>query len=197
MPATPLQVAFIVKDSDSVALSNIQVTCSNETTAQSTAKNTSSDGGVIFNLGSLQDFSSGWNIGDKISVFSLYQGYQQSFSFTIPAVGSTTTIKDDSGSTVGSFVGGIGMTSGTLTLVSVPATPSLRYFTSQEFLDYFDLKTKDDDAEHGVSLLQLAKIGEMVEHDIDSDCQTKFVTIQEITTVPLYSQMENLQSTMM
>ena len=174
MASTPLQIGLRIQYPSGTNLANVNATVSNETTDQSTTKTTNSSGEVIFNLGSTVDFSKGWNIGNKISVVSLYTGFQQSFSFTIPAVGTTLDIKDDSNVSVGSFVGGIGMSNGTLVLVAVPSLPSIRYYTGQEFLDYFDLKTRDQDAEHGISLLQLAKVGEAIEHDIDSDCRTKF-----------------------
>ena len=66
------------------------------------------------------------------------------------------------------------MTTGTLALVASPSLPSLRYYTGQEFLDYFQLKTKDVDAENGIDLLQLTRIGQQVEQEIDSMTNTKF-----------------------
>ncbi len=174
MVSVPLLIGFAVKDSDATVLANVQVTCRNETTNQAKTDNTASDGKIIFNLGSTADFSKGWNVSDKINVFSLYRGFQQDFSFTIPASGTAITVKDSSGVTVGTFRGGMGMDVGTLILVVVPSLPSIRYFIAQEFLDYFNMKTTDVDAENGINLLQLAKIGEMVENDIDNDTQSKF-----------------------
>ncbi len=156
------------------ATPNLNLTCTNEATAQSTTKTTVSDGKVLFNLGSTVDFSKGWNVGDKVSVVAIYTSFEQKFSFTIPAVGSTINIKDNSGSNVGSFIGGSGMSNGFLDLVASPSIPSLRYYTSQEFLDYFNLKTKEDDAENGIELLQLTRIGQQVEQEIDSMTNTKF-----------------------
>ena len=156
------------------ATANLNVTCTNEATTQSTTKTTASDGKLIFNLGSTRDFSKGWNVGNVISVASIYTSFEQNFSFTIPAVGSSVSIKDASGTDVGSFVGGSGMSIGTLALVSAPSLPSLRYFSGQEFLDYFDLKDKNTDAVNGVNLVQLSRIGQQVEQEIDSMTNTKF-----------------------
>ncbi len=174
MASTPLLIGFTVEQPAGTIRANIQVTCRNENTNQLKTDNTASDGKIIFNLGSTRDFSDGWNVGDRVSVFSLYRGFEQNFSLTIPAVGTTITVKDSAGTTVGSFIGGMGMSTGTFILAETAVIPALRYYTSQEFLDYFDLKTKDIDSENGISLLQLAKIGEMVELDIDTDCRTKF-----------------------
>ena len=156
-----------------VATANLNATCRNENTNQSVIKTTVADGKLIFNLGSTVDFSNGWNVGDKVSVFSLYAGFEQKFSFTIPAALVTINIKDNSGADVGSFKGGFGM-NGFLDLVESPTSPSLRYFTIQEFLDHYELKTKEVDSENGIELLQLTRIGESVEQQIDSDTNTKF-----------------------
>jgi len=156
------------------ATANINVTARNENTNQSKTDTTVSDGKVLFNLGSTKDFSKGWNVGDVVSVSAIYTGFEQKFSFTIPSSGTTITIKDASGSSVGSFVGGMGMTEGVLALVASPDIPSLRYYTAQEFLDYFNLKTKDVDAENGIEILQLTRIGQQVEQEIDSLANTKF-----------------------
>ena len=66
------------------------------------------------------------------------------------------------------------MSFGTLALATVPSLPSLRYFTGQEFLDQFQLKTTDQDSENGISMVQLARIGEQVEGEIDSLTNSKF-----------------------
>ena len=63
---------------------------------------------------------------------------------------------------------------GTLILAAAPSIPSIRYFTPQEFLDYYNLKTKDVDSENGIDLLQLTRIGQQVEGEIDSLTNSKF-----------------------
>ena len=175
MPSTPLLVGLQVQQPSGTNRSNIQVTCSNESTSQSTTKNTdATDAKVLFNLGSTVDFSKGWNVGDKVSVFSLYLGFEQHFSFTIPAFGTSISIKDNSNVVVGSFTGGMGMSNGVLVLVAVSASPSLRYFTTQEWFDYFNMNTKDVDAENGIEVLRLIRIGRAVETLIDSETNSKF-----------------------
>ncbi len=158
----------------SIATANLNVTCTNEATAQSTTKTTASDGKLIFNLGSTKDFSKGWNVGNVVNVASIYTSFEQKFSFTIPAQGDSVAIKDASGTDVGTFLGGSGISNGVLTLVSAPSLPSLRYYTGQEFLDYYNLKDKNTDAENGVDLVQLSRIGQQVEQEIDSMTNTKF-----------------------
>ena len=59
-------------------------------------------------------------------------------------------------------------------MVAVPSLPSLRYYTGQEFLDYYNLKSKDVDAENGIDLIQLTRIGQGVEQEIDSATNSKF-----------------------
>ena len=174
MPSTPLLIGLTIEQPADTAKANIQVTCRNETTNESKTDNTASDGKVIFNVGDLSDYPAGWNVGDKINVFSLYTGWENSFSFTIPSAGTTITLRDTAGVSVGSFIGGQGMTNGILVLTESPASPSLRYYTSQEFLDYYNLKTKDIDAENGINLLQLNLIGQQVEQEIDSLTNSKF-----------------------
>ena len=83
------------------------------------------------------------------------------------------SVTDASGVAVGTFKGGFGII-GTLALVAVPSLPSLRYYTGQEFLDFYNLKTKDVDSENGIDMLQLTRIGQGVEQEIDSMTNTKF-----------------------
>ncbi len=173
MVSSPLLIGLTVKVSGT-ATANLNLTCTNEATAQSTTKTTASDGKTIFNLGSTVDFSKGWNVGDRVSVAAIYTSFEQKFSFTIPAATVEVAITDSAGVAVGTFIGGSGMPFGTLTLASAPSLPSLRYFTGQEFFDYYNFKTSDIDAENGISLIQLKLIGEQVEAEIDSLTNSKF-----------------------
>lgn len=173
MASTPLIIGLTIEQPSGTIRPDIQVKTTNENTTDSKTLTSGNDGKVIFNLGKVADFPSGWNVGDVVSVYSLYQGFEQKFSFTIPAKGTTLAIKDASNVDVGSLIGGYGL-QGTLLLVATPDAPSLRYFTPQEWLDYFNMKTKDQDAENGIELLQLTRIGQMVEQGIDSDTNSKF-----------------------
>ncbi len=173
MVSSPLLIGLTIK-LEGTATANLNATCTNEATNQSTTKTTASDGKLIFNLGSTKDFSQGWLVGNVISVAVIYTSYEQKFSFTIPAQGNSVAIRDASGIAVGTFLGGSGMSVGTLLLASAPSLPSLRYFTGQEFLDYLSMVDKNTDSENGIDMTQLTRIGQGVEAGIDSDTNSKF-----------------------
>jgi len=173
MVSSPLNIGLKVRI-DGVLTANLSLTTRNENTNQSQALNTDSSGSIIFNLGSSTAFSKGWNIGDVITVSAIYRTQEQTFSFTIPTKNVNITIIDRSGNTVGTFKGGFGITEGAFALAAKPDIPSIRYFTSQEFLDYYNLKSKDVDKENGIEILQLTRIGQQVEGEIDSLTNTKF-----------------------
>src|SRR3990167_8551739 len=126
-------------------LANINATLRNENTNESETLTTNSSGEVGWNLGNLP---SQFTRGDIISVFSLYQGFQQSFSFAVPNTGESITIRDNSNVSVGTASAG-GM-NGTMVLISVPTSPSLKLFTVQEWLDYFNQKDYSADSENGI-----------------------------------------------
>lgn len=151
--ATPYLVALTIEYPSGTALANITVTGRIESTNESYSLDTNSSGEVVFNLGSATQFPSGYSIGDIFSYVVAYTGYEAYGSKTIDTLGGYTA---------------------TVVLTAVPTAPSLRYFAPQEFLDFFNLKTYEDDAENGIKMQQLVKIGEMVEADIDEDCNTKF-----------------------
>lgn len=148
-------VAVTCYDTDGVtAKADVTVTLRSESTNDSLSGVSNSAGGVNFNLA---DLSNGWNTGDKFTVFVLYQGYEDYASFTHAAsMGGGTTV--------------------TLTLVALAAAPSLRYFAVQDFLDYFNVPLYESDAEAGVKLQQVVKVGQMVEAQIDSDTGQVFDT---------------------
>jgi len=126
MSSTPLLIGLKLEQPQGTLRADIQVSCTNETTSQTFTDETKSDGKTIFNLGSTKNFSKGWNVGDIINVTSLYKGFEQKFSFTIPATLISIVIKDASDVTVGSFIGGRGMDAGILVLVAKVAAPSLK-----------------------------------------------------------------------
>lgn len=145
------QVAVKVYDTDgSTPMSNLKVTLRQENTNESLILNTNTAGEAVFNLTNLP---SGFEIGHKITIYTLYQSYESSKSHTITSGGGVTL---------------------TLTLVALPSAPTLRYYAPQDFLDYFNFKVYDEDAENGIKMQQLVKIGEMVEGGIDNDTGTKF-----------------------
>ena len=131
-------------------MANLQTTLRQEATNESLTENTNANGEVVFNLDNLP---SDFTVGDKITVFTLYKGYQASVSHTITSGGGVTL---------------------SLTLAALPSAPSLRYYAPQDFLDYYRMKTYEEDTENGIRMQQLVKIGEMVEGGIDDDTGTKF-----------------------
>lgn len=144
MPGSPFTLGVTVYDTDgSTALSSVTVTIRNENTNETQSDDTDSNGQVAFNLAG---FTSGWKPGDIISYYVIYSGYEASGSFTSTDTGGTTK---------------------TLTLSSVPTAPSLKYFTVQEFLEYFQLVTYDSDNENGIKPETVIRVGEGVESEID------------------------------
>lgn len=145
MPGNPFVLAITVYDTDgSTAKENVKVTVRNESTNEVLTGNSDVDGHVIFNLANLD---SGWTSGDIISYFVLYTGYESSGSFTVTDTGGTDK---------------------SLTLVASPIAPSLRYFTVQEWYDFFDLPQYTTDPENGIKPQTIVKIGQMVESEIDN-----------------------------
>lgn len=145
------QVATKVYDTDgSTPLANLKVTLRMESTNESLEENTNASGEAIFNLTNLP---SDWTVGDILTVLVMYRGFEASKEHTTTEGGGVTL---------------------ELTLIASPAAPSLRYYNPQDFLDYFNMKTYEEDSENGIKMQQLVKMGEMVEGGIDDDTGTKF-----------------------
>ena len=144
LPSSPFTLGVTVYDTDgSTGKANVTVTIRDENTNETLSDDTDSNGQVVFNLANL---TSGWTVGDIISYYVLYSGYEASGPFSATDTGGTTV---------------------TLTLASVPSAPSLRYFTVQEFLDSFNLATYSADNENGLKPEIVVKVGESVEEHID------------------------------
>lgn len=151
MPGTPFILGITVYDTDgSTAKSDVTVLLRNESTNDTQTKTSNASGEVVFNLA---DFSSGWTVGDIVTYFVFYSGYEASGSFTTTDTGGTTK---------------------TMTLVAVPSSASLRYFTVQEFYDYFQLVSYDSDNENGVKAQTVIKVGQAIEDEIDNKLKLKF-----------------------
>lgn len=144
MPGNPHIYGITVYDTDGTTkfTSSVQVTIRNESTNEKLSLNTTSSE-AVFNL---SNFTSGWTSGDRISRFVLYQGYQATASDIVTDTGGTQT---------------------SLTLVALTATPTLRYFTVTDFLDYFQLSVFDEDNANGVKPETVVRVGKMVETRID------------------------------
>lgn len=172
MAATNYVVGIRIQYPKDTNLADVNATLRNEATNKSETLTSNSAGEVVWNVGNLP---SGFARGNKITVFSLYQGFQQSFSFAIPNIGESVVVRDNSNVSVGTATGG-GL-NGILVLVAVPTAPSLRYFTVQEFLDYFNLKeygTDVDNTEYNTKTQRIVLVGQSVELNIDNDTRTKF-----------------------
>lgn len=152
--ATPYLINLTIQYPSGTNLNNVNVTLRVESTNESYTKTTNSSGEIAFNLGNTKEFPSGWQVGDIFSYVILYQGYE--------SYGSKTILAQEGGYRK------------TIVLIAVVTAPSLRYFTVQEFLDYFDFKIYEDDNENGVKTQQIVKMGQMVEKSIDSDSNQVF-----------------------
>lgn len=147
MPGSPHLFGVTVYDTDAVTgKANIQVTIRNETSNESSSKSTNSNGRTVFNLANASVFTKGWTPGDRITYFVLYQGYEASESVIVQDTGGTQV---------------------TLTLVALAVAPTLRYFTVQDFLDYFDVSIYDEDNANGIKPQVIVKVGEMIEKEIE------------------------------
>ncbi len=145
MPGNPHTFAVRVFDTDGETRfsSSIRVIIRNESTNEKIEKNTNASSEAVFNL---SNFTSGWTGGDRISYLVLYQGYQATRSKIVQDTGGTQV---------------------TLTLVALSVLLSLRYFTAQEWLDYFQISAYDEDPKNGVKPETIVKVGVMAEQRID------------------------------
>ena len=168
--ATNYLIQIRVQYPSGTNLANINATLRNEHTNESETLTSNASGEIIWNVGNLP---SGFAVGDNITVFALYQGFQQSFAFEIPSLGNSVAVKDNSGVSIGTATAG-GLGNGVLILVAVPTAPSLRYFTVQEFLDHFNMRDYSADAENGIKTQPIVLIGQGIELEIDNLTRTKF-----------------------
>ncbi len=145
MPGNPHTFAIRVFDTDGTTRfsSSVRVTIRNESSNKEIEKNTNASSEAVFNLSNLEE---GWSLGDRISYFVLYQGYEASGSVVVKSGGGTQV---------------------NLTLVAVTVSYTLRYFTVQEWLDYFDMSVFDEDDANGIKPETIVKVGQMVEQRID------------------------------
>ena len=151
--ATPYLVNLTIQYPSGTALANVNVIVRLESTNESNTKTTNSSGEVAFNLGNTKEFPSGWQVGDVFSYVVLYQGFE--------AYGSKTILAQEGGYKK------------TIVLIAVVTAPSLKIFTVQEFLDIFNMKISEDDAENGIATQRIVKTGRMVEVNIEND--TNFI----------------------
>ena len=153
--ATPYIVSLQVEQPAGTTLADVNVTLRQNATNEAATKTTNAQGQVVFQLAKTSDFASGYTIGDSITAFVIYQGFEGNVSKTITATDG-------------------GGYSTSLVLTAVASAPSLRYFTPQEFLELVNMKLEEDDDQNGVPLQQMVRIGEGVEKEIDEDTGTVF-----------------------
>jgi len=151
MPGTSHVLTITVYESDgTTAQASAAVTITDETTSETQSVDTNAQGQAIFNL---SNFSSGWTVGDLISVNAVYVGSDASDQFTATDTGSTAV---------------------SLTLVASTSSASLRYFNTPEFYTTFDLSNYTTDTTNGIREARITEIGAGVEAEIDNMFNTKF-----------------------
>ncbi len=155
MPTSPYNLNITLYDTDgtTVAVSKL-VTARNETTNETINNTTNGSGQTILNIGNL---ASGYSDGDVITIYSV-DGSNTVY---------TTHIVDIS---AGSFT-----TSLTYIDTSVADSTELRYFTATEFREFYCLTAYNaSSAPEGIKTVQIERIGEGVEGEIDRIIQQKF-----------------------
>ena len=150
MPGFPFPISGRVFDTDGVtALSGVRVTVRNERTSETTNTTTLSNGDYGLHAA---NFASGYADKDLVTVFVIYSNAEDFEERTIN-------------------IGEGGILDLDLTLVEVPASDQLRYYTVQEFFDFHGLEANHENAPLTKTVV-LA--GVMAEEEIDQMCGTRF-----------------------
>jgi hypothetical protein len=90
IPSTPFPIDGRVYDTDgTTALTGIAVICRNTTNNESMSTTTDSNGDFMFDA---VNFTSGYSIGDEISLFTSYGNYYKEYIFTISGAGKTQNL---------------------------------------------------------------------------------------------------------
>jgi hypothetical protein len=145
----PYIISGICYDTDGTTpLASIKVTVRNERTNQTGTATTNPSGQYAIDLANLTD---GYSASDIITIFVLYSNSEDYEEHVVVSGGAGATVD--------------------LTLVDVPASDSLKYFTVQNFYDHFNLLVGAEDTP---LTNQVVLIGSQVEKDIDETCQSEF-----------------------
>lgn len=155
----PYIIPVTVEYPSGTALTNIQAILRNQSTDELLTESTDGNGRVVFDC---SNFSSGYTVGDVVEYTVSYTAYEGSGSHTI-------------------IVGG-GAAEATLVLSAYPSVPILRYFVPKDLYTYFNLEPFASDSTTGIKSRRLSLIGEGVEADIDSECNTRFDSANAVTT---------------
>ena len=152
MVLTSYPVSGTAYESDgTTVLANVKVTIRNETSNATLSTNSDSTGRYRFDCA---NFSGGWNNGDILSVFVIYQNFQ-----------------DKEERIIDSSLGGLSGVN--LVLVAIPASDGLRYFSVGDFFDLFNFSiTSGDDNYLNTDSALRAGLG--VEKEIDKRLGTIF-----------------------
>ncbi len=147
MPAGLYPISGILYNIDgTTAVASATVKIRNENINKTLTETTNSSGQYVFDCG---NFKGGWTDGDKITLYVIYQNYDAAITVTIDLTNHPAGREQD------------------LTLIAVVES-ALRYFTVQEFLDYFQVSAYDDDNANGIKPQTIVKVGQMVEARIDN-----------------------------
>ena len=150
MASFPYIIQGIVYDTDgTTTLSNVRVTARNERTSQTISQNTNASGEYQLDLANL---SNGYSNGDIITIYVIFTNLEDFIEHIV--------VESEGGAT-----------SQNLTLVEVPASDQLRYFTVQDYYDFFHLTAGAEDTP---LTNEVVKVGVMVEEEIDRECSTRF-----------------------
>ncbi len=150
LPAYTLAITVTLSGS---AISNVRVIVRNERSGNTISSDTDANGQTIMDAASI---SGGVVTGDVLTVFTAYQNSEGSVSHTVTTGGSDIT----------------------LTLSTVPASDTLRYFTVQEFYDEMGYTSTDSQLIKAVSVVST---GSSVEDEIDTLTSKRFDDANAIT----------------
>ena len=149
MASLPYTLYGTVYDTDgTTVLASIKVTARNERSNETITTSSASNGQYSLNAA---NFTSGYADGDIISVFVIYSNYEDYEEHVIVETSGGALIN--------------------LVLVEIPASDQLRYFSVQDFFDFHGLTVGEENAP---SSKEVAKVGIMVEGEIDEKCGTRF-----------------------
>lgn len=147
----PYIIPLTIEYPSGTALSSVQVTLRNQSTDELQTGTTDANGQVVFDC---SNFASGFVVGDVVEWSVSYSAYEGSDSHTITSGG--------------------GMSADTLVLTAYPALPALRYFAPKDLFLYLDMEPYSTSNTEGIKSRRISLVGEGVEADIDSDCNTRF-----------------------
>ena len=150
MASFPYILSGTVTDSSGTALASVRVWARNENSNKVIYGNTDSIGFYALDAA---NFATSYNNGDIVTVFVVYVNSEDYEEHVID------------------LSGGAGGATINLSLVEVPASGALRYFTVQDFFDVHGLTPGSD----GVPLTNtIVKIGIQAEEEVDRVCSTRF-----------------------